>query len=81
MAMEHDRIHQLALKVGYNQNRYMYKLTDRGAIIDDKFREYTELLIEDIFNNIAEITEKNVSLTHQDLYQKIRQLYIRDNNG
>lgn len=80
MAMEHDKIHQLALRSGYDQNRYMYKLTDGNTIIDDKLRKYTELLIEDIFNSIAELTRGNGATTHHDLYRKTRQLYIRDDN-
>jgi glycosylphosphatidylinositol transamidase (GPIT) subunit GPI8 len=78
MSMNHDRLHQLALQAGYIENRYMYKLTSDKTIVDDKLRKYTELLIDDIFKNINDISKENGLVDNHMLREKILNLYKRE---
>jgi hypothetical protein len=78
MAMEHDRMHQLALKSGYDEGRYLFKLTKDNKICDKELRTYTELLIDDIFENIKHISSTRGLIDNHALREQIRNLYVRE---
>jgi len=78
MSMEHDRMHQLALEAGYLQSIYLYKLSSDVYICDAELRKYTELLIDDIFLKIKDVTAERGLIDNISLKQQIKKTYIRE---
>jgi hypothetical protein len=76
--MKDDKIHQLAIQSGYVASIYLHKLTVDGHFVDDKIRKYTELLIDDIFENIYDISKENGLVDNHTLREKIHNLYKRE---
>jgi hypothetical protein len=76
--MEHDKLHQLAVKSGYITSCFLNKLTIDGRFCDAELRKFAVLLIDDIFDKINDISKQNGLVDNHTLRQKIHDIYKRD---